>query len=68
MKKIGIFDSGVETPEEIILAAGFIPYRLFGDPSIEPIKTTWDDGSEEMMVSLALCTSSRSALFEIESV
>ena len=38
MKKIGIFDSGVETPEEIILAAGLIPYRLFGDPSIEPYK------------------------------
>ena len=38
MKKIGIFDSGVETPEEIILAAGFTPYRLFGDPEIEPIK------------------------------
>jgi len=38
MKKIGIFDSGVETPEEIILAAGFIPYRLFGDPTIEPDK------------------------------
>ncbi|MFX1453173.1 MAG: 2-hydroxyacyl-CoA dehydratase subunit D [Promethearchaeota archaeon] len=38
MKKIGIFDSGVETPEEIILAAGLIPYRLFGDPTIEPDK------------------------------
>ena len=38
MKKIGIFDSGVETPEEIILAAGLIPYRLFGDPKIEPDK------------------------------
>ncbi|MFX1444153.1 MAG: 2-hydroxyacyl-CoA dehydratase family protein, partial [Promethearchaeota archaeon] len=38
MKKIGIFDSGVETPEEIILAAGFVPYRLFGDPTIEPDK------------------------------
>lgn len=35
MKKIAIFDSGVETPEEIILAAGFIPYRLFGDPTIQ---------------------------------
>ncbi|MFX0077210.1 MAG: 2-hydroxyacyl-CoA dehydratase subunit D, partial [Candidatus Hermodarchaeota archaeon] len=38
MKKIGIFDSGVETPEEIIMAAGFVPYRLFGDPNIEPDK------------------------------
>jgi benzoyl-CoA reductase/2-hydroxyglutaryl-CoA dehydratase subunit BcrC/BadD/HgdB len=38
MKKIGIFDSGVETPEEIIMAAGFIPYRLFGDPTLEPSK------------------------------
>ncbi|MFX0075455.1 MAG: 2-hydroxyacyl-CoA dehydratase family protein, partial [Candidatus Hermodarchaeota archaeon] len=38
MKKIGIFDSGVDTPEEIIMAAGFIPYRLFGDPTIEPDK------------------------------
>jgi benzoyl-CoA reductase/2-hydroxyglutaryl-CoA dehydratase subunit BcrC/BadD/HgdB len=38
MKKIGIFDSGVETPEEIIMAAGFTPYRLFGDPTLEPAK------------------------------
>ena len=38
MKKIGIFDSSVETPEEIILAAGFTPYRLFGNPEIEPNK------------------------------
>ncbi|MFX0048777.1 MAG: 2-hydroxyacyl-CoA dehydratase family protein [Candidatus Hermodarchaeota archaeon] len=38
MKKIGIFDSGVDTPEEIIIAAGFTPYRLFGDPTIEPDK------------------------------
>ena len=38
MKKIGIFDSGVETPEEIIMAAGFIPYRLFGDSTIQPDK------------------------------
>lgn len=35
MKKIGIFDSGVETPEEIIMAAGFVPYRFFGDPNME---------------------------------
>ena len=35
MKKIGIFDSGVETPEEIIIAAGFTPFRLFGDPTLE---------------------------------
>lgn len=34
MKKIGIIDACVETPEEIILAADLIPYRLFGDPSI----------------------------------
>ncbi len=38
MKKIGIIDSGVETPEEIIMAAGFVPYRLFGEPIIEPEK------------------------------
>ncbi|MHA2289164.1 MAG: 2-hydroxyacyl-CoA dehydratase family protein [Promethearchaeota archaeon] len=36
--KIAIFDSGVDTPEEIIMAAGFVPFRLFGDPSIEPDK------------------------------
>jgi len=36
MKKIGIFDAGVETPEEIIIAAGFTPFRLFGDPNLEP--------------------------------
>lgn len=35
MNKIAIFDSGVETPEEIVMAAGFIPYRLFGDPTIQ---------------------------------
>jgi len=34
MKKIGIIDTCVDTPEELILAAGFIPYRLFGDPTI----------------------------------
>jgi len=38
MKKIGIFDSGVETPEEIIMAAGLVPFRLFGNPTIEPDK------------------------------
>lgn len=38
MKRIGIFDSGVETPEEIIMGAGFTPYRLFGDPTIDPEK------------------------------
>ena len=38
MKKIAIFDSCVDTPEEIIIAAGFTPYRLFGDPTIEPDK------------------------------
>ena len=36
MQKIGIFDSGVETPEEIVMAAGFIPYRFFGDPTLQP--------------------------------
>lgn len=35
MIKIGIFDSGVETPEEIILAADMIPFRIFGDPEVE---------------------------------
>lgn len=35
MVKIGIFDSGVETPEEIVMAAGFVPVRLLGDPTIE---------------------------------
>lgn len=38
MNKIGIIDSGVDTPEEIIIAAGLTPYRLFGDPTIEPDK------------------------------
>jgi len=36
MQKIGIFDSGVETPEEIVMAAGFTPYRFFGDPTLQP--------------------------------
>ena len=35
MVKIAIFDSGVETPEEIFMAAGFTPFRLLGDPTIE---------------------------------
>ncbi len=35
MKKIGIFDSCVDTPEEIILAADFVPYRFFSDPTVE---------------------------------
>ncbi len=35
MDKIGIFDPSVETPEEIIIAAGFIPIRLLGDPAIK---------------------------------
>ncbi|MFX1375978.1 MAG: 2-hydroxyacyl-CoA dehydratase subunit D [Promethearchaeota archaeon] len=34
MKKIAYFDACVETPEEIILAAGMIPVRLFGNPTI----------------------------------
>ena len=34
MKKIAYFDACVETPEEIILAADMIPFRLFGDPLI----------------------------------
>ncbi len=34
MNKIGIIDSGVCAPEEIIMAAGFIPSRLLGDPTI----------------------------------
>ncbi len=38
MKRIGLFDSGVETPEEIVMAGGFIPHRLFGDPTIQPDK------------------------------
>ena len=31
MKKIAYFSACVETPEEIILAVGMIPVRLFGD-------------------------------------
>jgi benzoyl-CoA reductase/2-hydroxyglutaryl-CoA dehydratase subunit BcrC/BadD/HgdB len=34
MNKIAILDSAVETPEEIIIAAGLVPFRLFGDPTI----------------------------------
>ena len=30
----GYFDSGNFTPEELIMAAGFIPKRILGDPSI----------------------------------
>ncbi|MFX1236778.1 MAG: 2-hydroxyacyl-CoA dehydratase family protein [Promethearchaeota archaeon] len=32
--KIGIFDSGVDTPEEIIMAAGMTPIRFFGNPTL----------------------------------
>ncbi|MHA1271920.1 MAG: 2-hydroxyacyl-CoA dehydratase subunit D [Promethearchaeota archaeon] len=35
MPKIGYFDADVVTPEEIIMAAGFTPVRLLGDPTIE---------------------------------
>ena len=34
-KLIGYFDVDVVTPEEIIMAAGFTPVRLLGDPTIE---------------------------------
>jgi len=33
--KIAYFDPDVVTPEEIIMAAGFTPFRLLGDPTIE---------------------------------
>jgi len=35
MKKFAYFDADVVTPEEIIMAAGFTPIRLLGDPTIE---------------------------------
>ena len=35
MSKIGYFDADIVTPEEIIMAAGFTPVRLLGDPLIE---------------------------------
>ncbi|MFX1385514.1 MAG: 2-hydroxyacyl-CoA dehydratase subunit D [Promethearchaeota archaeon] len=35
LKKIGYFDADVVTPEEIVIAAGFTPVRLLGDPTIE---------------------------------
>ncbi|MFX0037866.1 MAG: 2-hydroxyacyl-CoA dehydratase subunit D [Promethearchaeota archaeon] len=35
INKIALFDSGVETPEEIIIAADMIPVRLFGDPTVD---------------------------------
>ena len=38
MKKIGIIDSCMETPEELILSSGLLPFRLFGDPSLSPLK------------------------------
>ncbi len=38
MNKIAILDSAVETPEEIIIAAGMVPFRLFGDPTISTDK------------------------------
>jgi len=34
MNKIGYFDAGVITPEEIFIAADFVPIRLLGDPTI----------------------------------
>ena len=35
MAKIAYFDADVVSPEEIFMAAGFTPYRLLGDPTIE---------------------------------
>lgn len=34
MVKIAYFDASIETPEELIIAAGLIPVRLFGNPLI----------------------------------
>lgn len=34
MNKIGYFDAGVITPEEIFIAADLVPIRLLGDPTI----------------------------------
>ena len=31
MKTIAYFDSSHDMPEEIIMAAGFFPYKIFGD-------------------------------------
>ena len=36
--KIAIVDSGVDTPEEILMAADIIPFRFFGDPSLHITK------------------------------
>ena len=33
--KIGYVDPSYNTPEELIIAAGFIPYRIFGDPTLD---------------------------------
>ncbi len=33
MVKIAYFDASVETPEEIIIAAEMVPFRLFGNPT-----------------------------------
>ena len=35
LTKIGYFDPDIVTPEEILMAAGFTPIRLFGDPTVE---------------------------------
>ncbi len=35
MVKLAYFDADVVTPEEIFMAAGFTPYRLLGDPTID---------------------------------
>ncbi len=34
MKKLAYFDADVVTPEELFMAAGFTPFRLFGDPTV----------------------------------
>ena len=38
MTKIAIVDSGVDTPEEILMAADITPVRFFGDPSLNITK------------------------------
>jgi benzoyl-CoA reductase subunit C len=34
LKKIGYFDAGIMTPEEILIAADLVPIRLLGNPNI----------------------------------
>jgi len=57
MEKFAYFDTGHEFPEEIVMAAGFTPYKILGDVH-EP------NDPADLYVMNYICPFSRSALTE----